>query len=186
MNYSNKIIDGKLSVWLQDCGWCPAKPAKEFQSGEFMRWNTGSETKVVEIVRQTEKTITYKLEWKDAGGNYESAERKLFSDRWIAIGTGKNYYPSTGTPLMPQYYEIKTRYPDAILLFRVGDFYEAFGPDAVTIAKELGLTLTKGNNPEALKNNMAGFAYSGRDAYLHKLVKAGYRVAICDQLEDPK
>ena len=90
------------------------------------------------------------------------------------------------TPLMQQHKAIKAKYPDAILLFRVGDFYETFGPDAIITAQVLGITLTKRNNGSASDNELAGFPHHSLDTYLHKLVKAGYRVAICDQLEDPK
>ncbi len=92
----------------------------------------------------------------------------------------------TETPLMKQHAAIKARYPDAILLFRVGDFYETFGADAVKTAKVLGITLTKRNNGDPTASELAGFPHHALDTYLHKLVKAGYRVAICDQLEDPK
>jgi len=90
------------------------------------------------------------------------------------------------TPLMQQHNAIKARYPDAILLFRVGDFYETFGQDAITTAAVLGITLTKRNNGNPDASELAGFPHHALDTYLHKLVKAGYRVAICDQLEDPK
>jgi DNA mismatch repair protein MutS len=90
------------------------------------------------------------------------------------------------TPLMQQHRAIKQKYPDAILLFRVGDFYETFGGDAVIASKVLGITLTKRNNGAASSSELAGFPYHSMDTYLHKLVKAGYRVAICDQLEDPR
>ncbi len=90
------------------------------------------------------------------------------------------------TPMMQQHREIKARYPDAILLFRVGDFYETFGEDAITAARILGITLTKRSNGSAASIELAGFPHHALDTYLHKLVKAGYRVAICDQLEDPK
>ncbi|MBA2330190.1 MAG: DNA mismatch repair protein MutS, partial [Flavisolibacter sp.] len=90
------------------------------------------------------------------------------------------------TPLMQQHKAIKAKYPDAILLFRVGDFYETFGQDAIITSQVLGITLTKRNNGGAADNELAGFPYHALDTYLHKLVKAGYRVAICDQLEDPK
>ncbi len=90
------------------------------------------------------------------------------------------------TPLMQQHRAIKQKYPDAILLFRVGDFYETFGEDAIHASKVLGITLTKRNNGAASSSELAGFPYHALDTYLHKLVKAGYRVAICDQLEDPK
>ncbi len=87
---------------------------------------------------------------------------------------------------MTQHRAIKQRYPDAILLFRVGDFYETFGEDAIVAARVLGITLTKRNNGSASASELAGFPHHALDTYLHKLVKAGYRVAICDQLEDPK
>ncbi|MDQ6756351.1 MAG: DNA mismatch repair protein MutS [Bacteroidota bacterium] len=90
------------------------------------------------------------------------------------------------TPMMVQHNAIKAKYPDAILLFRVGDFYETFGSDAVTASKVLGITLTKRNNNSPTALELAGFPHHALDTYLHKLVKAGYRVAICDQLEDPK
>ena len=87
---------------------------------------------------------------------------------------------------MQQHRAIKQKYPDAILLFRVGDFYETFGQDAVIASQVLGITLTKRNNGAAYSLELAGFPHHALDTYLHKLVKAGYRVAICDQLEDPK
>jgi DNA mismatch repair protein MutS len=90
------------------------------------------------------------------------------------------------TPLMMQHRAIKQKYPDAVLLFRVGDFYETFGEDAIISSRVLGITLTKRNNGAASSSELAGFPYHALDTYLHKLVKAGYRVAICDQLEDPK
>ena len=90
------------------------------------------------------------------------------------------------TPLMQQHNAIKQRYPDAVLLFRVGDFYETFGNDAIVASKILGITLTKRNNGNAESSELAGFPHHALDTYLHKLVKAGHRVAICDQLEDPK
>jgi DNA mismatch repair protein MutS len=93
---------------------------------------------------------------------------------------------SEDTPLMQQHRAIKQRYPDAILLFRVGDFYETFGEDAILTSRVLGITLTKRNNGAASSWELAGFPYHALDTYLHKLVKAGHRVAICDQLEDPK
>src|SRR6195952_5141080 len=92
----------------------------------------------------------------------------------------------TDTPLMQQHNAIKVKYPDAILLFRVGDFYETFGQDAITTSHILGITLTKRNNGSPTASELAGFPHHALDTYLHKLVKAGYRVAICDQLEDPK
>lgn len=93
---------------------------------------------------------------------------------------------SSDTPLMKQHHAIKAKYPDAVLLFRVGDFYETFGQDAITASRVLGITLTKRNNASSTAPELAGFPHHALDTYLHKLVKAGYRVAICDQLEDPK
>ncbi|MFI5128680.1 MAG: DNA mismatch repair protein MutS [Chitinophagales bacterium] len=93
---------------------------------------------------------------------------------------------TSDTPLMLQHGAIKKKYPDAILLFRVGDFYETFGQDAVLASQILGITLTKRNNGAAASSDLAGFPHHALDTYLHKLVKAGHRVAICDQLEDPK
>ncbi|HUM45860.1 MAG TPA: DNA mismatch repair protein MutS, partial [Chitinophagales bacterium] len=87
---------------------------------------------------------------------------------------------------MGQYKRIKAKYPDAILLFRVGDFYETFDTDAVTTSQVLGIVLTKRANGSAAFTDLAGFPYHALDTYLPKLVRAGYRVAICDQLEDPK
>ncbi len=90
------------------------------------------------------------------------------------------------TPLMKQYNSIKAKYPDALLLFRVGDFYETFGEDAIKAAKILGIVQTKRANGAAAYIELAGFPHHSLDTYLPKLVKAGLRVAICDQLEDPK
>jgi DNA mismatch repair protein MutS len=90
------------------------------------------------------------------------------------------------TPLMKQYNDIKLKYPDACLLFRVGDFYETFGEDAVRTSKILGITLTKRGAGSETETALAGFPYHSINTYLPKLVKAGLRVAICDQLEDPK
>ena len=90
------------------------------------------------------------------------------------------------TPLMKQYYEIKAVHPDAILLFRVGDFYETFGEDAIKASGILGITLTRRANGAASYVELAGFPYHALDTYMPKLVRAGERVAICEQLEDPK
>ena len=90
------------------------------------------------------------------------------------------------TPLMKQYNEIKAKYPDACLLFRVGDFYETFGEDAIRASKILGITLTKRGAGSDSETALAGFPHHSLNTYLPKLVKAGLRVAICDQLEDPK
>ena len=90
------------------------------------------------------------------------------------------------TPLMRQYYQVKNKYPDTILLFRMGDFFETFEEDAVTTSKVCGITLTKRNNGGGGETPLAGFPHHQLDAYLPKLVRAGYRVAVCEQLEDPK
>lgn len=90
------------------------------------------------------------------------------------------------TPLMAQYNKIKQKYPDAILLFRVGDFYETFGADAIKASQILGIVLTKRANGSQTDLELAGFPHHSVETYLPKLVKAGYRVAICEQLEDPK
>ena len=93
---------------------------------------------------------------------------------------------SSETPLMKQYNAIKVKHPEALLLFRVGDFYETFGQDAVTASKILGIILTKRKNGAASHIELAGFPHHSLNTYLPKLVRAGERVAICDQLEDPK
>ncbi len=98
----------------------------------------------------------------------------------------KSATAETETPLMKQYNTIKAKYPDALLLFRVGDFYETFGSDAVKTANILGIVLTKRANGYASFIELAGFPHHSLDTYLPKLVRAGQRVAICDQLEDPK
>jgi len=90
------------------------------------------------------------------------------------------------TPLMKQYYSVKAKHPDAILLFRVGDFYETFGEDAIKASEILGITLTRRANGSASFVELAGFPYHALDTYLPRLVRAGQRVAICEQLEDPK
>ena len=90
------------------------------------------------------------------------------------------------TPMMKQYFELKAKHPDAIMLFRCGDFYETYSEDAVTAADILGITLTRRANGQSKTVEMAGFPYHALDTYLPKLIRAGRRVAICDQLEDPK
>ena len=92
--------------------------------------------------------------------------------------------PGKVTPLMQQYFKVKSKYPDAILLFRVGDFYETFGEDAVTASQVLGIILTKRNNGGS-DIELAGFPHHSLDMYLPRIVRAGYRVAICEQLEKP-
>lgn len=90
------------------------------------------------------------------------------------------------TPLMRQYAQMKSRYPDTVLLFRLGDFYETFEEDARITSKVLGITLTKRGNGAATETPLAGFPHHALDSYLPRLLKAGYRVAVCEQLEDPK
>ena len=89
------------------------------------------------------------------------------------------------TPLLKQYFSIKAQHPEAILLYRVGDFYETYSDDAVTVSKVLGIVLTRRSNGEKGDTQMAGFPHHALESYLHKLIRAGFKVAICDQLEDP-
>lgn len=98
----------------------------------------------------------------------------------------KSATSETETPMMKQYNAFKGKYPDAILLFRVGDFYETFAEDARRTAAVLGIVLTKRSNGKASEVELAGFPHHALDTYLPKLVRAGHRVAVCDQLEDPK
>ncbi len=93
---------------------------------------------------------------------------------------------SATTPLMKQYAAVKSQHPDAIVLFRMGDFYETFGQDAIKTSGILGITLTKRANGGAADMELAGFPHHSIETYLPKLVRAGERVAICEQLEDPK
>jgi DNA mismatch repair protein MutS len=128
--------------------------------------------------------------------NFRMLQSKKYSSRNLKKKTIFTFYflhlnlamvkSSSETPLMQQHRAIKQKYPDAILLFRVGDFYETFGEDAITASRILGITLTKRNNGAASSSELAGFPHHALDSYLHKLVKAGFRVAVCDQLEDPK
>ena len=90
------------------------------------------------------------------------------------------------TPMMKQFFDLKAKHPDAVLLFRCGDFYETYCEDAITASKILGITLTRRNNGASAGSEMAGFPHHALDTYLPKLVRAGRRVALCDQLEDPK
>ncbi len=100
--------------------------------------------------------------------------------------TNKKNHIDESTPVMRQFSAIKAKYPDALLLFRMGDFYETFREDAKTAAKILNITLTKRANGKAATVPLAGFPYHALDNYLHKLLKAGLKVAICEQVEDPK
>jgi DNA mismatch repair protein MutS len=97
-----------------------------------------------------------------------------------------DFHKYVETPLMKQYYSVKAKHPDAVLLFRVGDFYETFGEDAIKTSEILGITLTRRANGAASFVELAGFPYHALDTYLPRLVRAGQRVAICEQLEDPK
>lgn len=90
------------------------------------------------------------------------------------------------TPMMRQFFSMKAQHPDALMLFRCGDFYETYCDDAIEAAKILGITLTRRNNGAAAGDEMAGFPHHALDTFLPKLIRAGKRVAICDQLEDPK
>ncbi|HTO94583.1 MAG TPA: DNA mismatch repair protein MutS, partial [Bacteroidota bacterium] len=90
------------------------------------------------------------------------------------------------TPLMKQYAQVKAKHPDTILLFRMGDFFETFEEDAKITSRVLGITLTRRGNGAAGEIPLAGFPHHALDAYLPKLLKAGYRVAVCEQLEDPR
>ncbi len=103
----------------------------------------------------------------------------------MGAGRTKKANASGETPLMHQYNTIKGQYPDALLLFRVGDFYETFGADAILVARVLGITLTRRNNGGS-DIELAGFPHHSLETYMPKLVRSGHRVAICDQLEDPK
>lgn len=111
------------------------------------------------------------------------AKKDTTQEPFADNGKSKKY---AETPLMNQYYEIKAVHPDAILLFRVGDFYETFGEDAIKASGILGITLTRRANGAASYVELAGFPYHALDTYMPKLVRAGERVAICEQLEDPK
>ena len=90
------------------------------------------------------------------------------------------------TPLLKQYFSVKAQNPEAILLYRVGDFYETYSDDAVLASKVLGIVLTKRSNGDKGNVAMAGFPHHAIELYLTKLIRAGYKVAVCDQLEDPK
>ena len=90
------------------------------------------------------------------------------------------------TPMMRQFFSMKEKHPDALMLFRCGDFYETYCDDAIEASKILGITLTRRNNGAAAGDEMAGFPHHALDTFLPKLIRAGKRVAICDQLEDPK
>ena len=91
------------------------------------------------------------------------------------------------TPMMKQFFSLKAKHPDALMLFRCGDFYETYCDDAIEASRILGITLTKRNNGgKSAATEMAGFPHHALDTFLPKLIRAGKRVAICDQLEDPK
>ena len=90
MSYSNQVIENQQCIWLQFYGFCPAKPAKDFAIGEFMKWNGGSESKILAVASQSPKSITFLIEWK-SGDQYKTGERRLIKDRLVAIGSGKYY-----------------------------------------------------------------------------------------------
>ena len=90
------------------------------------------------------------------------------------------------TPMMKQFFDLKAKHPEALLLFRCGDFYETYCDDAIEASRILGITLTRRNNGASQGDAMAGFPHHALDNYLPKLIRAGKRVAVCDQLEDPK
>ena len=90
------------------------------------------------------------------------------------------------TPLLKQYFSVKAQHPEAVLLYRVGDFYETYSDDAVLVSKVLGLVQTKRSNGDKEAVPMAGFPHHAIEQYLTRLIRAGYKVAVCDQLEDPK
>ena len=100
--------------------------------------------------------------------------------------TEKLIYKNTATPVMKQYWQSKKAYPDSIMLFRMGDFYETFENDAVLTSKILGITLTKRANGAASTVPLAGFPYHSLEQHVHKLLNAGHKIAICEQIEDPK
>ena len=125
------------------------------------------------------KAACIRLDFKDENHIFVGSENLL---KLAEKSTNK----PAETPLMKQYNQIKSKYPDALLLFRVGDFYETFGEDAVRAANVLNIVLTKRKNGTASEIALAGFPHHSLDTYLPKLVRAGMRVAICDQLEDPK
>lgn len=118
-----------------------------------------------------------------------SANVPLFlmqNSKKLPLGQNTTAKKTSETPLQKQYNQIKAKHPEALLLFRVGDFYETFGQDAIEASKILGIVLTKRGNGSASETALAGFPHHSLDTYLPKLVRAGKRVAICDQLEDPK
>jgi DNA mismatch repair protein MutS len=129
-----------------------------------------------------EKMLVYFLTDRKYGRNFTCTNFEKSSE----LAKVKKEKGSTETPLMKQYNQIKARHPHALLLFRVGDFYETFGEDAVKASKILGIILTKRGAGSSSEIELAGFPHHSLDTYLPKLVRAGERVAICDQLEDPK
>jgi DNA mismatch repair protein MutS len=122
--------------------------------------------------------------WKNCLGHWVK-KGYLYSSKKDIVSK-QSAVKSSETPLMKQYNQIKARHPDAMLLFRVGDFYETFGEDAIKASRILGIILTKRKNGAAAEMELAGFPHHSLETYLPKLVRAGQRVAICDQLEDPK
>lgn len=118
---------------------------------------------------------------------YADSKNQFVSEPEMSISNKKSEdMKTTETPLMKQYEEMKKKHPDAILLFRVGDFYETFKQDAIAASEILGITLTRRANGKSSYTELAGFPHHALDTYLPKLVRAGKRVAICEQLEDPR
>lgn len=133
------------------------------------------------------QTSTYNqpslFDWLEAAPE-PKAEDKTAIHATIEIGAGPKREVGT-TPLMRQYHEMKAKHPDAVLLFRVGDFYETFCEDAIDASKILGITLTR-RTYKGETTELAGFPHHALDKYLPMIVRAGRRVAICEQLEDPR
>jgi DNA mismatch repair protein MutS len=134
---------------------------------------------------KTPKPLKHLLSWNDTAASCVASV--LFTSMARPPKDTTNQTASDkATPLMKQYNAIKARYPDTVLFFRMGDFFETFGEDAVITAKVAGITLTKRNNGGAGDIELAGFPHHQLDNYLPKMIRGGYRVAVCEQLEDPK
>lgn len=138
-------------------------------------------------IKRTGAVSTRAQKAAEAKPKAEEAEAPKESEpEVIKLRTPKKSASVAVTPLMKQYEEMKKKHPDAVLLFRVGDFYETFGEDAVTACEVLEITLTRRANGKDKHIELTGFPHHALDTYLPKLVRAGKRVAICEQLEDPK
>jgi len=144
--------------------------------GEFVR--------VAKVNRKNEKSLLLKKKvqkYLPIGEKRSNFVAQIITQRVMAKKEGKEL-----TPMMKQFFDLKAKHPDAVMLFRCGDFYETYCEDAITASKILGITLTHRNNGYNKGDEMAGFPHHALDTYLPKLIRAGKRVAICDQLEDPK